>query len=187
MKAKLFSQLSAIGAFAAISILGSVVETVQAQVSSEQSQQASSAAITIEVPVGSEPVKYTVDGEEREVVPGSILQIPANATNIQLTTGAIMKATRELPSGGAKIAQFTAANGFTFPSLRLSDVRRALRINVENISSPDVYINTPSGEIVRNPNEQLIVQEIARIANVVQQNAADAETTSGVGGTDGRG
>lgn len=186
MKAKSFFQLSAIGAFVTVCTLGSVVETVQAQGSSEQSQQANSAAITIEVPAGGESVKYTVDGEEREIAPGSVLQIPANATNIKLTDGAIMKAVRELSSGGSKIAEFTAANGFTLPSLRLNDVRRTLRINVENISSPDVYLNTPNGEVVRNSNEQPLVQEIVRIATVVQQNAADFETTSGVNNTDPR-
>lgn len=187
MKAKSFFQLSAVGAFVTVCTLGSVVETVQAQDSSEQSQQANSAAITIEVPAGGDPVKYTVDGEEREIAPGSVLQIPANATNIQLTDGAIMKAVRELPSGGAKVAEFTAANGFTLPSLRLNEVRRTLRINVENISNPDVYLSSANGEIVRDSNGQPLVQEIVRIANVIQQNAVDSETTSGVGGTDGRG
>lgn len=185
MKLKPFFKYSAVSVFSVVAILGVLTSTaVQAQDSSEQIEQLSSAGITIEVPQGAEPVKYMVGDEEFEVLPGTSMQIPASASDIQLSAGTVLTAVRQFPSGGKKVVKLTVLDGFTFPSFGIRDVRRTLNANSENIGEIDVYRELPNGDIMRNPEDLKVVRELVQIANLIQQNAVDAATLSEVGGTD---
>lgn len=187
MKLNLFFNCGAVGAVTAIAALGVLTPaTALAQGSSVQAQDVASSSVTIQVPADGSSVTYLVNGEEEVIEVGESRQIPANATQIQLSPGVVINAVRELPSGGFKTTTFKIVHSFQFASLKPKDVRRALVTNEENIAEVDVFRTLPNGDIVRIPKERSLLLELVQLSTVIQQNAADSATTSSVGNTDGR-
>lgn len=191
MTAKPFFKLTSFSACALMASLGAITPSVAQAQGDSQSQseveQVKSAGVSVEVPEGSAPVKYTVDGEEFEVAPGSSLQLPANASSIVLPAGVTIKATKTSQSGKVTEAEFLVVNDFTLSSLTADSVRRSLKRNPAGIRPLDFFSVLPNGEILRNPRMLGSIQELVFFAQAIQWNAANVNGVVGVSGTDGRG
>ncbi|MFC5050681.1 hypothetical protein ACFPK9_08650 [Rubritalea spongiae] len=147
MKAKSFFQLSAMGAFTAIAGLAFLSpESVSAQTVAAED----SASITIMVPADGTAVSYTVGGATFWIQPGNTVALPAAATNIQLTPGAVVIANVRRPDGSETTANVELTSATTLPAVTSADISQTLAGSsapIQVISITDVQANGDSTTI----------------------------------------